>query len=109
MSNDSQTTTKSRQQKKAAALRYDPRSDEVPVLTAFGQGHVAEKIIAAAEEASVPVKYDAALTEMLSQMSLGDEIPPELYAAVAQILVFISESDHKYGDSLHNAVRGKRS
>ena len=88
---------KNRSKLKAAALRYDPAIDDVPLLTAFGQGYVAEKIIALAEEEKIPIVYDAAMAEMLSKMNLGDEIPPELYAAVAQILVFISESDKTYG------------
>jgi len=80
---------------KAAALKYDPAADDAPLLTAFGQGYVAQKIITLAEEAEVPVVYDAALASMLSKMSIGDEIPPELYTVVAQILVFISESDQR--------------
>ena len=85
---------------KAAALKYDPAVDDVPLLTAFGQGYVAEKIIALAEEAEIPILYDAALADMLGKMGVGDEIPPELYSVVAQILVFISESDQTYGERL---------
>lgn len=91
--------------KKAAALQYNPAKDEVPLLTAFGQGYVAEKIIATAQEASVPVVRDAGLANMLGQMNVGDEIPPELYGAVAQILIFISESDHAYGEKIKSASR----
>ena len=83
---------------KAAALRYDPDIDDIPLLTAFGQGYVAQKIIALAEEEKIPLVYDAALTEMLGKMNLGDEIPPELFAVVAQILVFISQSDQAYAE-----------
>jgi len=86
--------------RRAAALRYDPAQDDVPLLTAFGQGLLADKMIALAEEAEIPIVYDAALADMLSKMSLGDEIPPELYAAVAQILVFVSESDSAYAERL---------
>jgi flagellar biosynthesis protein len=88
---------------RAAALRYDPALDDAPLLTAFGQGYVAEKIVALAEQAEIPVVYDAALADMLCKMSVGDEIPPELYAVVAQILVFISERDLAYGESLRAA------
>jgi len=88
---------------KAAALKYDPAIDDAPLLTAFGQGYVAEKIIALAQQAEVPVVYDAALADMFCKMSVGDEIPPELYTVVAQILVFISERDQAYGESLRTA------
>ena len=93
------------QNRKAAALRYDPAQDDIPLLTAFGQGYVAEKIIALAEEAAVPVVYDAALASMLGKMNVGDEIPPELYTVVAQILVFISESDLAYAKRRPEAGR----
>lgn len=89
---------KNLQNLKAAALRYDPAQDDLPLLTAFGQGYVAEKIITLAEEEKIPVVYDAALADMLGKMNLGDEIPPELYAVVAQILVFVSQSDQNYAN-----------
>ncbi|MCL1975927.1 MAG: EscU/YscU/HrcU family type III secretion system export apparatus switch protein [Firmicutes bacterium] len=85
---------------KAAALKYDPAQDDIPLLTAFGQGHLAEKIIALAEQERIPIVYDAALAEMLGKMNVGAEIPPELYAVVAQILVFISESDSAYAQKM---------
>jgi flagellar biosynthesis protein len=81
---------------KAAALRYDPEAEGVPLLTAFGQGYVAQKILALAEQAEVPVVYDAALAALLGKMNLGAEIPPELYSVVAQILIFVSESDQNF-------------
>lgn len=89
--------------KKAAALQYDPAIDDVPHLTAFGQGYVAERIIDAATQADVPIVHDAALANMLGQMNIGDEIAPELYAVVAQILLFLSESDHAYGEKMKNS------
>ncbi|MCL1905504.1 MAG: EscU/YscU/HrcU family type III secretion system export apparatus switch protein [Clostridiales bacterium] len=97
--------TKDLKDLKAAALKYDPAFDDVPLLTAFGKGYVAEKIIALAEESRIPVVYDAALTEMLGKMNLGDDIPPELYAVVAQILVFVSQSDQAYAQRLGTLLK----
>lgn len=91
--------------KRAAALSYDPAKDSVPLLTAYGEGFLAEKIIARAEEMDVPLMVDAGLAQMLGKMSVGDEIPPELYGAVAQILVFLSESDQAFGERLQQATR----
>ena len=82
--------------KKAAALRYDPERDDVPVVTAIGLGHVAERIIETAKENKVPVMENKSLVEVLSGLSVGSAIPPKLYEAVAQILVFISSRDGKY-------------
>lgn len=84
----------------AAALRYDPEQDEVPVLAAYGEGHTAERILALAEEHGVPVKEDAGLASMLSKLSAGDRIPPELYEVVAQVLVFVGQMDREYGGRL---------
>lgn len=86
----------SKTQKKAAALKYDPQKDGAPVLTAAGAGLVADRIIEAAQENDVPVVHDEGLAGLLSHMPVGREIPPELYRAVAEILVFISRIDEKY-------------
>ncbi|MDR1300041.1 MAG: EscU/YscU/HrcU family type III secretion system export apparatus switch protein [Oscillospiraceae bacterium] len=82
--------------KKAAALRYDPQQDSAPVLTAYGEGFLADRIVSAAQESGVPVKPDASLVDMLARVSVGDEIPEELYEVVAKILLFISEMDGTY-------------
>ena len=83
--------------RRAAAISYDPEERGIPVLAAFGEGHMAEKIIAVAKESGVPVLPDRNLSSMLSKISIGDEIPEELYEAVAKVLVFVSEVDRKYG------------
>lgn len=82
-----------KEQKKAAALKYDPAMDMAPIITAIGQGFVADSIIRAAEEHDVPVIEDSALAEALSKFSVGDAIPPALYEAVAQVLLFILSAD----------------
>lgn len=95
---------KKHEEKKAAALKYDPSADSVPILTAVGRGSVAENIIKKAAEADVPVVEEASTADMLSRLSVGDAIPPALYEAVAQILVFLSETDEaakaKYGGKI---------
>lgn len=80
----------------ATALKYDPEQDEAPIISALGMGHIAEKIIQAAEENKIPIVEDKNLSDVLMQLSVGDAIPPRLYEAVAQILVFISEKDSTY-------------
>lgn len=82
--------------KQAAALKYDPAQDDAPIISALGMGHIAEKIIQAAEENKIPIVEDKSLSDVLMQLSVGDAIPPKLYEAVAQILVFISEKDGSY-------------
>lgn len=73
--------------KKSVALRYDEIG--APRVTASGDGLIADAIIERAREFDVPVVEDAKLANLLSRVPLGDEIPVELYQAVAEILVFV--------------------
>jgi len=74
---------------RAVALRYDESASHAPQVVAKGAGDVAQRILAAAESAGVPVHADADLVELLSACHLGDEIPAELYAAVAELLTWL--------------------
>lgn len=69
---------------KAIALKYDGIG--APVVTATGQGAIAEDIIALARELGIPLYENPELTEMLAMLELGDEIPHELYIIIAQII-----------------------
>ena len=82
--------------KQAAALQYDQGKDMAPVVTALGQGLLAEKITQKALENDVPVVENTGLSQMLQALSVGDAIPPKLYQAVAQIFAFIYEMDENY-------------
>jgi len=82
--------------KKASALSYDPEKDGAPRVVASGKGVIAEKIIEKAKEAKIPVIEDEHLAESLSFISLGSEIPVELYDVVAEVLAFISFLDKSY-------------
>jgi flagellar biosynthesis protein len=79
--------------KRAAALRYARGTDPAPKLVAAGAGHVADRILALAKEAGVPVREDAALADALARLQLDLAIPPELYAAVAEALVWAYSLD----------------
>ena len=79
----------------AAALRYNAQTDDAPYLVAMGKGEIAEKIVQTARENDIPVMEDAPLAHILNKLSLGDEIPEELYGVVAQVLAFIANLDHK--------------
>jgi flagellar biosynthesis protein len=85
-----------KKQKQAAALKYDPLTNKVPTIVALGKGEVAERIIDKAQESDIPTYVDSHLAGVLNSFSVGDEIPPELYEVVAQILVFVSELDEKF-------------
>ena len=74
---------------KAAALKYDERQDKAPVITAKGEGFVARRIVEIAQAADVPVVEDAALVSALLSLELEQEVPFELYEAVARVLSWI--------------------
>lgn len=75
----------------AAALQYDIESDNAPVVIAKGKGEIARQIIKTAEEHDIPLKEDKDLVKVLLQLELEEEIPEELYSAVAEILSFVFE------------------
>ncbi len=79
-------------QTKAAALQYRAGIDRAPSIVAKGNGLIAEKIIALARKHGIPIKEDRNMVEILSTMSLYEEIPTELYKAVAEILAFIHKT-----------------
>ncbi len=72
--------------KKAVALSYD--SISAPVLSAKGAGEFAEEIIAMAKKYGVPIREEPELVGLLARLKLGEEIPRELYIAVAETLAF---------------------
>jgi len=82
-------------QKKAAALKYEHGKDSVPKLIAKGRGKVAEKIIEIARAHDIPVEEEQELVEFLSMLDLYQEIPSEMYIAVAEILAFVYSLNKK--------------
>ena len=79
----------------AAALRYDPNQEDAPRVTAAARGELAQVIRKLADEHSIPVYVDATLAETLYKLGVDTQITPELYEAVAQILVFVAKIDKK--------------
>jgi flagellar biosynthesis protein len=71
----------------AIALKYDGTG--APRVTARGKGYVAEKILELAKASNIPIEEDPMLVEALASIPLEEEIPEELYKAVAEILNFI--------------------
>ena len=76
-------------QKKAIALKYQPKSDNAPKVTAKGKGKVAEKIIEIAREHNIYTHNDSNLVEILSRLDLNEEIPSDVYIIVAELLAFV--------------------
>ena len=85
--------------KKAVALKYDREKDTAPRVTAKGTGLIAEKIVELAEKEGIPITEDPDLVTALAQLDFYDEIPPELYRAVAEILAFAYRINSKMRNS----------
>ena len=77
---------------RAVALSYDGGAG-APVVVASGMGYVAEKMVEVAAENGVPIYEDNSLATMLSQLSLGQEIPDSLYRAIVEIYVYFLKFD----------------
>lgn len=75
--------------KKAVALGYDRNKDAAPKILAAGKGQAAQNIIEAARKFDVPIKEDSDLVEILSKVDINQEIPPNLYKAVAEVFSFL--------------------
>jgi len=75
----------------AVALNHDPQKGGVPTVAASGYGYLAEKILELAFAAGIKVRQDADLAEILAALDIDSEIPPEAFAAVAEILSYVYE------------------
>lgn len=85
--------------RRAVALRYARGDRAAPRVVAKGEAPVAERILALAEEHGVPIHRDPDLVELLSASEVGDEVPEEVYAAVARLLAFLWELGAEGEDS----------
>ena len=83
------------QPKRAVALKYDRENNSAPRLLAKGQGNMADRILDLAIEKGIPLYKDPELLEVLGQLDVGAEIQPELYQAVAEVLIFIYKMNLK--------------
>ena len=81
--------------KKAVALGYNRSQDNAPKVLVSGAGEIANKIISLAKEHDIPIKEDPDLIEILSKVEVDQEIPPNLYKAVAEIFSFLYKITNK--------------
>ena len=71
----------------AVALHYDKTG--APRVTAKGKGSIGARIIEVARAHDIPIEENEVLAGALSNVEIGDEIPAELYKAVAEVLIFV--------------------
>lgn len=74
----------------AVALKYDSNESKAPVVLAKGEDYLALKIREVAKENHVEIVENKPLARMLyANVDIGQEIPPELYQAVAEVLAMV--------------------
>ncbi len=80
----------------AAVIRYDEENGGTPKMVAQGTGRVANQIIELAKKNNIHMQEDPTLVGNLLDMDLGDNIPPQLYSVIAEILLLIEDMEKNY-------------
>jgi len=82
----------------AVALKYSENEDTAPRVTAKGFGLIAEQIRELAAKSGIPIRKDSDLVELLAEIDIDREIPPQLYAAVAEVLAMVYKANNAVGE-----------
>jgi flagellar biosynthesis protein len=82
----------------AVALAYAPRADNAPRVVAKGSGTIAQSIIDIARANGIAIEQNADLATLLQAVDLDKEIPPEAFAAVAEILGYLYRANGKLAE-----------
>ena len=94
--------------RRAVALHYDrdaaSEDASAPRIVAKGAGCIADRILELAHEHGVPIREDRDLLAMLSACDLDDEVPPELFGAVAELLAWLYRCNADYGEVRHHGA-----
>jgi flagellar biosynthesis protein len=80
----------------AAVIRYDEEQGKSPTVIAHGTGLVAQKILEVAKQNDIHLQEDSALLGHLLDIDLGDSVPPQLYAVIAEIFILMEEIEKNY-------------
>jgi flagellar biosynthesis protein len=76
----------------AIALSY-AKKDRAPIVVAKGYGAVADSIVQCARKSGLYVHASPDLVKLLMQVNLDEQIPPQLYLAVAEVLAWLYRLD----------------
>lgn len=85
----------------AVALQYDGKN--APKVTAKGEGFTAQQILEIAEKHGVPLQNEPELARILAHIPLGEEIPQQLYVAVAEVIAFAYFLSGKTPETNHDS------
>lgn len=73
----------------AIAIKYDREKDNAPRVIAKGMRLKAEKLREIAKQYNIPIMKNVGLANALYRVDVGQEVPEELYDAVAEVLNFV--------------------
>lgn len=73
----------------AVAIKYDKEKGKAPRVVAKGMRVHAEKIKELAKQYGVPILRNVPLAQALNKLEIDEEVPEELYEAVAEVLAFV--------------------
>lgn len=90
---------------RAVAIKYDRGHADAPQVVASGRGEVAARIIETARRSGVHILEDADLVELLARVPVGEEIPMELYQAIAEVLAFVYRVNERYRTTFTESER----
>ncbi|MCM3361509.1 EscU/YscU/HrcU family type III secretion system export apparatus switch protein [Niallia sp. MER TA 168] len=97
---------KSLKRKEAIALTYEQHKYSAPAVIAKGKGLVAEQILERAKKENIPIQEDASLVELLSKLNINEQIPEDLYMAVAEVFAYIYSLEKETAKK--DAPKGKK-
>ena len=90
----------------AVSLHYD--GNNAPTVSAKGEGELARQILLIATEHDIPIYSNPQLIQLLSQVDLDEEIPRELYIAVAEIIAFAYRLKDKTPENVEKEVNAEQ-
>lgn len=89
---NNEVSYKMKRVKKATAIRYENGYD-APIVTAAGMGYIADEIVKTARESKVAIVQNEELSNLLTNVDIGSEIPLELYDAIAKVIAYVMDID----------------
>ncbi|WP_413380226.1 EscU/YscU/HrcU family type III secretion system export apparatus switch protein [Alkalihalobacillus sp. 1P02AB] len=90
-----QTKRQKHNGKSVAVIRYDEQNQDAPRVVAQGRGQIANQILDMAKEHNIEMQEDSHLLANLLEVDLGEQIPPQLYSVMAEILLMIERMERE--------------
>jgi flagellar biosynthetic protein FlhB len=81
----------------AAAILYERGKSGAPVVVAKGKNLIAEQLKTIAKEEGIPIIRNISLAHALNKVELEEQVPEELYQAVAEVLNFVYKLEQQQG------------